>query len=346
MTLLAVKAAGLVTPVGFNYESTCAALRAGIRQVTAENLWDEESGSLIAAGRVQLPQWQEGSAKFPDLVAPAIYECLEAAKPIPANQIPLLLGIAEFERPYRWPGVDAEILPEIQDKLSEKFHPASRVIAGGRVSVVLGLEEARRLIETGSAPCCIVAGVDSFLQQETVEAFMKQRRVLTQSNSNGFSPGEAGAAILVAPADKPHGELCIVGTALAREEAPVVSERPLKGVGLTEVCRAALNRAGLDMFDVAYRITDLNGEHYKFKESLLAVNRLLKRHRHDRFDVWHPIEYMGEIGAAIGSCALAVALHAASKGYAPGPVVLCHFGDDNGDRGAVVAAFRSNGSRR
>ena len=345
MALLAVKAAGLVTSVGFNYESTCAALRAGIRQVNAENLWDYESGSLIATARVLLPQWQEGVEKLPDLVAPAIHECLEAASPLKARDIPLLIGIAEAGRPCRWPGIDDKILAAVQEKLGATFHPSSAVVGRGRVSTVVALQIARQLFDEQRVPCCIIAGVDSFLQQDVVEAFMSQRRVLTQANSNGFSPGEAGTAILVAPVSSPKGEFCILGSALAREEASVVSDKPLKGVGLTTACRDALTQAGLDMFDVAYRIADLNGEHYKFKESMLVVNRLLKKLRADRFGIWHPVEYIGEIGAAIGPCVLAFAFHAASRGYAPGQVVLCHFGDDDGDRGAIVARYEPDGRK-
>ena len=192
MALLAVKAAGLVTSVGFNYESTCAALRAGIRQATnAENLWDYESGSLIATARVLLPQWQEGVEKLPDLVAPAIHECLEAASPLKARDIPLLMGIAEAGRPCRWPGIDNKILAAVQEKLGATFHPASAVVGRGRVSTVVALQIARQLFDEQRVPCCIIAGVDSFLQQDVVEAFMSQRRVLTQANSNGFRPGEA-----------------------------------------------------------------------------------------------------------------------------------------------------------
>ena len=46
----------------------------------------------------------------------------------------------------------------------------------------------------------MVAGVDSYLQQEVLDHYVELRRVLTASNSNGFLPGEAGCAVLVAPA--------------------------------------------------------------------------------------------------------------------------------------------------
>jgi 3-oxoacyl-[acyl-carrier-protein] synthase-1 len=57
VTTLAIKASGMVTSVGFNAPATCAAIRAGIRNVNETNLWDAESGSYLAAGKVDLPHW-------------------------------------------------------------------------------------------------------------------------------------------------------------------------------------------------------------------------------------------------------------------------------------------------
>jgi 3-oxoacyl-[acyl-carrier-protein] synthase-1 len=90
---------------------------------------------------------------------------------------------------------------------------------------------------------------------------------------------------------------------------------------------------------VHYRITDLNGEHYKFKELALATNRFVRKPTPKLFDVWHPIEYIGDVGAAIGPIVLSVALHASEKGYGMGPTVLCTFGNDDGERAALVASF-------
>ena len=63
------------------------------------------------------------------------------------------------------------------------------------------------------------------------------------------------------------------------------------------------------------------------------------------FDLWHPIEYIGDVGAAIGPIVLGVALHAGQKGYGIGPTVLCTFGNDNGERAAVVTTFRASENR-
>jgi 3-oxoacyl-[acyl-carrier-protein] synthase-1 len=342
MIPLAVKAAGMVTAVGFNAASSCAAMRAGISGVKQANLWDAESGEYISAAKVPLPQWWEGLGKLAELVAPAIHECLVTAEPVAASQIALLLGVAGSDRPHRLGGLDHKLFDEIEFRLDVQFHRESKIIPRSQVSAVVGIQEAACLIDKGVVRFCIVAGVDSFLQQKVVEAYMQERRVLTLKNSNGFMPGEAGCAVLVGPAGSADGEeLRILGCGIAREEATVASDKPLRGDGMAQAIGSAFSQAGITIFEVDFRITDLNGEHYKFKEATLAPTRFHRKRKEGLFDLWHPIEYLGEVGAAIGPCVLAIILHADRKRYAPGPVVLCHFGSDDGDRAAVVVAFET-----
>lgn len=343
---LSITASGMVTAVGFNSPASLAAMRAGISGIDEVNLWDYETGEYLCGGKVALPQWWEGLEKLADLVAPAIYECLIAAGPTPADQIPVLLGVAATDHPMRNDQLDKLILDEISHRLETQLHPASVVIPRGQVSGVVGLNVSQHLLAEQGVSHCIVAGVDSFLHQEVVEVYMNRRRLLTASNSNGFIPGEAGTAVLVQPAmSSESGQLRILGMGMARELATIDSEDPLRGDGMTKAIGNALAESGLTIFDTSYRITDINGEHYKFKEAMLGAMRLEPgRSRRQLFDLWHPIEYLGEVGAAICPCVLSVALHAGQHKYAPGDVVLCHFGNDDGERAAIIAKFEFGGS--
>lgn len=347
MPRLAVKASGMVTAVGFNSPASLAAIRAGIRNVNETNLWDAESGTYLSAGRVPLPHWWVGLGKLAELVAPAIHECLVAAQPVPATSIPVLLGVSSSDRPFRFIGLDEQILGEIEHRLGFKLHTASRVIPRDHVSVVVALREAQELIGSGQAPCCIVAAVDSLVQQDLVEYYLEKRRILTPTNSNGFSPGEAGSALLVAPTGgRRTEELEILGTGMALERATIESDEPLRGDGLIQAIGEAFRESELTIEDVHYRITDLNGEHYKFKEMVLAMIRYERKPKPKLFDLWHPIEYIGDVGAAIGSTVLGVALHGGQKEYGIGPTVLSTLGNDNGERAAVVVTFRAGENKR
>jgi 3-oxoacyl-[acyl-carrier-protein] synthase-1 len=345
MNRLTVKATGMVTAVGFNSAASCAAIRAGISGIAKAKLWDTVAGDYINGGKVNLPQWWEGLGKLAELVAPAIYECFVAARPIFPDEIPILLGVADVRRPHRFAGLDEQLLAEIEYRLKVKHNPNSKVIPKERISGVGALLEARRIIEGGGASVCAIAGVDSFLQQTVVAAYMEQRRLLTAGNSNGFIPGEAGCAVLVGLSSSGRqDELEILGIGLAQETGTIETDKPTRADGMTEAVGAALGDAGLALHDTFYRITDLNGEHYKFKEAAIVEGRLLQKKVIELYDLWHPIEYLGDIGAAIVPCVLAVALHAGKKGYAPGSRALCHFSNDNGERAALVTQFQGESS--
>jgi len=336
---LSFLAAGMVSPAGFNYVSSCAAIRAGIKSLRQLNLWDAENGDYLSGGKVDLPQWWEGTGKLAELVAPAIWECLEAAKTEKPTSVPILLGIAGLDRPHRLPRLDEEILDEVEWRVNLVHHPQSEVIALGNVSGVVALSHAREIIERRMARYCVVAGVDSFLQQEVVEAYMEERRILTKSNSNGFVPGEAGAAVLVGAAGSGgNGELKVLGIGFGHEPATIMSDSPMRGTGIVEACRGALTEAGVAMHAISCRNTDLNGEHYKFMEAMLVYGRLLRQRAESR-EIWHSAECIGEVGAAHVSCALALSHYAGVKGFAPGPRTLCHFSGDGPERAACVIEY-------
>ena len=338
---LAVTAHGMVTSVGFNGRSSCAAIRSGIRNVVQVNLWDRETGQYLSAGKVPLPQWWVGASKLAELVSPAIRECFDAA-PVAPQEIPVLLGVCAPSRLGRFSELDTCILDEAQHRLQVRLHPSSRVIPRDRVSVVVALEHASMLLAKREATYCVIAAVDSLIQQEAVDGFLADDRLITEMNPNGFFVGEAGSAILVTRADIDAGDgLVILGVGLGMEPATVSSEKPLRASGLIEAIGSALAESGLLLDELQYRITDLNGEHYRFKEMVLATLRYERKPKPKLFDLWHPIEYIGDVGAAIGPIVLGVALDASRKRYGVGPRVLCTFGNDDGERAALVVEHRA-----
>jgi len=344
MNSVAVVASGMVTGLGFNAPATLAALRAGIGAV-GETPWaDFASGEPLKGVRVALPQWWQGLGKLADLVAPAIDECLEAAAPEPRAAIPILLGVADPGRAGHIAGLGGQLLDEVESRLELSAHSESRIFPASQVGCGYALMAAHQILNDGKARCCVIAGVDSFLQQDTLDSYRARRRLMTAANSNGFFPGEAGCAILVCSAGgSERDELRVIGFGDAEEPATIDDTKPLRGVGLTRAVKQALVSSGTALKDVAFRVTDLSGEHYKFKEALFAANRLDRGTRAVPLDLWHPIEYLGEIGAAIIPCLLGWTLHAQQYGYAKGPLALCHVGSDDGRRIAMILQFVRSG---
>jgi 3-oxoacyl-[acyl-carrier-protein] synthase I len=337
MNPIAILASGMVTSVGLDAPSSCAAIRCAIDNFSETRFMDK-GGEWIVGAQVPLEQPWRGLPKLVHMAAPAIRECLARAGSARPETIPLLLCVAEKERPGRLDGLDDQLFHDVQAELGVRFHPRSAVIPRGRVAGGLAMQLAHQLIYGEKLPLCLIAGVDTYLIAGTLAAYEEKSRLLTSQNSNGFIPGEAAAAVLVGQPSTLNPQLSTLlclGLGTGQEEATIDSEEPLRADGLVQAFKAAFADAGAGFEALDFRITDANGEQYWFKEAALALTRTL-RVRKEQFDIWHPADCIGETGAAIGPCALGVALAAARKNYLLGRGPLCHFGGDDGERVALV----------
>lgn len=353
---LSVIASGMVTAVGNSSSASCAAMRAGVRNVVEGKLWDYSGSKCLPVGRPYLRQWWVGRDMLAELVAPAIEECLEVAGQIartPVESIPIVMIVAPPDRPCRWPDLDRALTGDIAHKLGRGLPHGSALIPKGRSGIVPALDYAATLLESRQHTMCVVAGVESFLKEGIVDHYQfTESRLLTEANSNGFTLGEAGAAILVTtPAWHQRSELTILGVGQAHDPSGAggTETHPPKGDGLTHSIRSALAMAHLEHCAIDLRVSDANGEKWKFKETTFAEGRMdrprpagMPPRRLGYLDHWHPNEFMGEVGSAVGPVMLGWALHAGCKRYLPGPRLLFHASEDNGDRAAFVAEFRAN----
>jgi 3-oxoacyl-[acyl-carrier-protein] synthase-1 len=341
MTALAIHAAGMVTGVGLSAPASCAAIRCGINNFN-ETLFIGRSGEWIVGSQVELDEPWHGSKKLAKMAAAAIGECL-AALPMPPRSgllVPVVLCLAEEDRPGRLPGLGGPLLFEVERELGTKIHSESAVVSQGRVGAALGLLRAQKLIQDRGHPFVILCGVDSYLIGPTLDAFERRDRLLNTVNSNGFIPGEAAAAVLLSvAAEESSVAMACQGIGFARESSTIESEKPLRGDGMTEAVRGALAGAGIGFEQINYRISDVSGEQYRFKEVALATTRLLRQHK-PNFGIWHPADCIGEVGAAALPVMLAVLHSGARKGYLPGPTFLAHLSNDDDKRAALVLSAR------
>jgi 3-oxoacyl-[acyl-carrier-protein] synthase-1 len=334
MKPIAIKATGMITGVGLNAPASCAAIRCAI-DCFAETRFMVQ-GEWLIGSEVPLTPPSRGREKILRMALSAISECLAPVQDVQLQRIPLLLCVAEPNRPGRFADLDQSLLSDIEKLLGGHFHRDSAVIANGRVGGAEAVARAATMIQPPTVPYCIVAGVDTFLVAATLAACEEKQRLLTSLNSNGFIPGEAAGAVLLGRAqDGLDPEFRCLGVAFAVEKATIESEEPLKADGLATAFRAALADARCDFEDIDYRITDANGEQYVFKEAALGLARTLRILKPE-FDIWHAADCIGEVGAATVPCAVSVAEAAARKEYAPGPGVLAHFGNDDGQRAAMI----------
>ena len=331
---------GLVSAVGLSAAAACAAIRAGIAN-SSESPFVNSVGERIVAHQVPFERPWRGLAKLAKMAASAIEEALRQVPREEWPRIPLVLCVAEQDRPGRLARLDDDLFEGILGELGAEFAAQSAIVPHGRAAIGRALAHAGDLLANPGVERVVVAATDSFLTAETLREYDRRGRLLTPKNSNGFIPGEGAAALLVEPSAA-GAQLRCNGIGFATEPAHIESEEPLRAEGLVRAVRNALGDAGCAMGDLDFRITDISGEHYYFKEATHALSRLLKV-RKEQFDIWHPAQCIGETGAVIGVASIVVLHAACHKSYVPGPNILLHAGNDSGERTAVVLKFGAAG---
>ncbi|HKB04349.1 MAG TPA: hypothetical protein VKD90_19145 [Gemmataceae bacterium] len=330
-------APGLACPIGLGAAAACAALRAGV--VGFEELpFHGASRRPIVAARVPgLDLRRPRDGRLVDLLALALADLLAGTTELRTADVPLLVGLAEPRRPGGADRLAPRVIADVQAKLGVAFHPElSRAIPEGHTAAFAALRLARELMQSQDVPVCLVCGVDSFVNPVSLNWLDDTWRLKREGHSNGVIPGEAAAAILVTrdpPANGPA--VRVAGLGFGREEAHVLSDRPLLGAGLTQAVQAALAEANVRMRDIHLRLSDVTGEAYGFKELTLALSRTMREGPSD-LPVWHCADAIGDCGAAAGVCMLTVARHAFIGGYAPGPRAMCYTSAVPGDRAVAV----------
>jgi len=332
---LDIVSAGMVTAVGLDAPSSCAAMRARLDGFQ-ETRFLGAAGEWLIGAPVPLPRNWMGAKRLAHMAAAAIVEAFEA-KPEARGRTALVLCLAEEDRPGR-PAPDSRNLLAQIEQITEIVGPiASRVVAHGRPSGHVALEAARRLLASNTAPFVIIVGVDSYLTSQTVNHYLARERLLTPKNSNGFIPGEAAAAILCA---RTGGTMHLTGLGLAREEAHIYNETdlPFRGQAMTTAYKEAFAGSGCLHSDITLKMGDFVGETYWFQQSALAMLRTQREHSQVR-PIWALGASLGNVGAAAVPVMLGWALSAIQRGYAPsGPILIEASGDDGACGAAVVEA--------
>ena len=333
-----IVAAGMVCSVGLTAESACAAIRARVAQFEELPYLDSRVKPIVGAVVPGLDEGLTRLERLSALLAAAVSDCVGSSPAVSWSKVPLLLGLAEPERPGSGAVAAESIRGEVEWQLGVAFHPQySRSFPRGHVSGMVALDAARVLLRSGHVPACLVAGVDSFVNAHALRWLEASGRLKTEENSDGIIPGEASAAVLVRPRGEPGDgtTASVMGIGFASEQATVLSEDPLLGLGLTAAVRSALAESGLALHQIDFRLSDVTGEQYGFREQALMLARLV-RIRREALPIWHCTDSIGDTGAAASVCQLVIARQAFRRGYAPGPYALCCASSVTGERGASV----------
>ena len=333
-----IDATGMVTGVGLDAASSCAAIRCGITGFEETKFMF--GGDWLVGCEVPSEDRLLGREKLLWMVSSAIRECF-SGKSSALDDVPLLVCLSDSSRPGSVAGPDREFLKDLGELLGRHLHPSSRVFAKGKMGGIHALDHARVLLGK-EVRSCIIAGVDTHLDPRNLDALDRAGRLHTEQTTHGLSPGEAAGAVILSAYPANNALICH-GIGWGREEAVVESGKPLRADGLAGAIRAAFADSGFGFERVDFRLTDLSGEPYFFKEAALAALRTMRVLKRE-FDIWHPADCIGDVGAATVPILLGVALTAMRKGYAPGAGVLCHLSNDDSQRAALTLLYQDERS--
>lgn len=349
-----VVAGGAVTCLGLSSASTCAAVRACLSNFDETDFVDEIGEPLLGA-RVDTTQLgfdgdegavRGGAERLAAMFVHAARQCAAEAGGMDAARTALLLVGPEATRA----GITVEKLQACfnacQAAVGHAFHATSRITQSGNPGLAQALAYARTLLWEGQVDGVLVAGVDCLLNTADVNDALHGNRLLTSQNSDGFIPGEAAACVYLQRADaaspwRGQPVLRVAGIADASEEHTLEDDLPARGLALAAAIEQALRQAAVAAHDIHVRYADVTAESYFYEEASYAWIRLLRERQPAGHKFTTLVGRVGHVGAAMGPLTLVVALDAARKRWAPGPLSLLQLSSAGVPRGAVVVAAQS-----
>ena len=369
---LAVTGIGMVSPLGLDVATSCAAARAGLNRaaplesfkIYSPSAWDHVgvighaprefaggfdgygkfvrlgSGALNDLLRTEQFQSDDWSRTALCVVLPSCYLQTERERD------PQVTADGEASAPVFLQSLASSLLGRICEVASIEIPVTNHVpIFEDQAGFARGLLYARELLSSGQVERCILGGIDACTDNGYLAAAHHFNVLKTDDQPAGFQPGEAAAFLMLENESAARGRGAeVVGiiqaAAVGRDKAARCSRKPPLGIGLAQTISQCLAIAP-EASDVGWVIADLNGDAFRANDWGYALVRLIASYpRLGECPVVAPAESFGETGAAQGAIASCMAVRAFARGYAPDPRALVWLTSYRGDRGAFVISSR------
>ena len=336
---------GARTPVGLSAASSAAAVRAAISAI-GEHLWfiDKAGEKMCVARDAKIAPELGGVERFYELAKPAL---LEALLPLIQSStfntilsLPLFLGLPELR-----PGLPNQLDEELASRLDQvietgKLNITTTTFSYGHSAGLIAMEEASRQIRQGQVEFCLIGGVDSYLEAETLEWLDDEGQLMSGANRSGFPPGESSGFCLLASreaADRNRLTVLadVVGVATTIEKNRIKTETICTGDGLSAAFSAITSKLKLPVEKINAIYCDMNGERYRTEEFVFTALRQQAAFV-DVHDITHPADCWGDIGAASGPLFTCLAVASSQRGYAKGPRSFIWTSSEGGQRSCAL----------
>ena len=350
MNDLVIVGVGLTTPFGVGLVPSAAAVRAGLAAFAESDFTGHGATPLVMA---LLPEpllpppvaalgALRASARDLRLARLAALALAEAVTPLgKSGDLPVLLALPEQQEARL---LDRALVVQAIALQSGRGDAGAGIDAGwsGRAGGLMALAQVAARLD-GGARFVLVAGVDSYAAPAVLARLVRDGRIKTDRDLDGFIPGEGAAALLItrrAYAQERGLKIlsAIAGSGSAQEPGFLASTEPNRGQGLTLAIAAATAELPAEQ-----RLADVHaaftGESYWAKEWGAAAIRHQARFAPDH-GMHHPADGYGDLGAASGVALVALVTQAMSLGYGRSPALL-FASSDGPDRAAVVLTSAS-----
>lgn len=331
---------GACTSVGLNAPATAAAVRAGISGFQEHPFMINQEGDPYMLAMVPSVDASLGGAeRYIAISTSAIHEALEPLKQLDQKKHKLRVMIA---LPENRPGLPDDLGEKItghvmtlsnEDYAFQDIKTANKGHTGG----LMALESASRLLAAGENEFCLVGGVDSYIDPDTLDWIEENEQLHIPSNAWGFIPGEAAGFCLVCSDRTAHKyrlpvKARLVAISTGFENNKIKTETICIGEGLTQAVRGVVAQLPENV-KIDYTICDQNGEAYRADEFGFMLCRL-SDYFIDPSDYMAPADCWGDVGAASFPLFLNQVIAAGEKRYAKGECTLLWGSSEGGERGA------------
>lgn len=369
----AITAIGMVSSLGHDAITACAAARAGLVQTDVLASMDFGGEALFGVETIegppqvighpvaQLADGFRGAAKVLVLGAAALLD-LQSRRRLTERQLAethlyLVLSdhhvrdVHERRQRERGQGQDAAGYLDSGELPSERWARQSANLALRIVkSAGLPIADARCYLRLsgragfGAALGEAVARIDAGAERCLVGAvdsrldpdFLTAAAAvgLLKTNANPVGFLPGEAAAFVLLEQNRRDALAVLHTpAVVDDDTSLLDEAPPVGRALSEALRGALRAGGTAP---SWLLADLNGTSRRALEWGHALVRVQPELGLAELPLWLPVESFGEAGAAVGALGVCIATRALSHGYAPGPAALLTLSSERGQKAALL----------
>ena len=331
---------GAPTPLGFDASASAAAVRGAISAIGAHPFFVDKAGEPMSLARDAGLDTDAGVARGMEvMLLSAIAESLGDTFDAPEiHHIHCWLGLPDLK-----PGINSDLTQLLSSAVSNTFGfvPAAiHALSFGHSAGLMAMQVAAQKISDGELDVCLAAGVDSYHDPDTLEWLDQNGLLMSSENRNGFPPGEAaGACLLASRSVIDHYRLRILANIMAAttalEHHTIRGTEVCIGEGLTAALQGVIDTLSLPRQAVTATYCDLNGERYRNEEFVYALLRLQEAFV-DAHDYQCPADCWGDVGAASGPLFASLAIAAGQRGYAKGVYPMMWAGSESGQRTAIL----------